>query len=531
MTKKTLAKTLSWMSVAATLALVGCNQDRVNNDANGANQGPPGCGEMGCPADMAPATEDMGPAEDMKDEADQAPEVDMPGPTEDMGLDERWRHVHEERGWPSDDIWHDEDGDGYYDREDNCPYQANPEQEDADSDGIGDVCDNCQQTANQAQADTGSFEVGIGDACASEPKGEVCREEETLFNLAVPNIYFALDSSGSMRGAPLEQAIDGLSTIADRLAGQIRAGFGAFPIGNTCGTALRTFLPMGNHQSIKIQASYQTIFADGATPTASVFETIREQDLISAPCAPDDPSSTPRCDPQDDRRIKVVVLITDGYPTVCGTVADTEREIRRLADEGVRTYVVGFNLTAGSPVLNRLAEAGATDASQGAGGDRYFLAENSEDLVEVINRIRDEIVGCTYDLVGEAPAPSKVWVKIDDEFVPRDSYEYRTEPTPELELEEGFCSEVRRREQLPDTLTIVSGCDETCDPSAFWGCCREAGESCEQDADCCKGRCREDGQCVEPCRPSGISCTENSQCCDDSCATQAGSAEGVCLAG
>ncbi len=37
----------------------------------------------------------------------------------------------------------DADGDGVWDGEDNCPGDANPDQEDADLDGIGDACDEC----------------------------------------------------------------------------------------------------------------------------------------------------------------------------------------------------------------------------------------------------------------------------------------------------------------------------------------------------------------------------------------------------
>jgi hypothetical protein len=81
----------------------------------------------------------------------------------------------------------DADGDGICDDEDNCPYVANPGQEDGDADGLGDVCDgcpadpendadadgvcgdvdNCRYTYNPDQADfDGDL---VGDACDNCP--------------------------------------------------------------------------------------------------------------------------------------------------------------------------------------------------------------------------------------------------------------------------------------------------------------------------------------------------------------------------
>lgn len=88
----------------------------------------------------------------------------------------------------------DGDGDGVCDEEDNCPGDANPDQEDADEDGIGDACDlcpfdpandadadgvcdgadNCPDLPNPDQADADGD--GIGDACDEPEEPEVPEE-------------------------------------------------------------------------------------------------------------------------------------------------------------------------------------------------------------------------------------------------------------------------------------------------------------------------------------------------------------------
>lgn len=79
----------------------------------------------------------------------------------------------------------DFDGDGVPDSTDNCPFAANPGQEDVDQDGVGDVCapcpaadgdgdgvpdvvDNCPTVANPTQAD--SDDDGAGNQCDPCPK-------------------------------------------------------------------------------------------------------------------------------------------------------------------------------------------------------------------------------------------------------------------------------------------------------------------------------------------------------------------------
>ena len=54
----------------------------------------------------------------------------------------------------------DTDGDGTADNIDNCPNDANPNQEDADDDKMGDECDNCPEIANPDQEDTDDDKMG-----------------------------------------------------------------------------------------------------------------------------------------------------------------------------------------------------------------------------------------------------------------------------------------------------------------------------------------------------------------------------------
>lgn len=64
-------------------------------------------------------------------------------------------------------IKNDKDHDGIADEVDNCPFDANPAQEDfPDSDGIGNVCDNCPNVANPTQSDNDTD--GKGDICDND---------------------------------------------------------------------------------------------------------------------------------------------------------------------------------------------------------------------------------------------------------------------------------------------------------------------------------------------------------------------------
>ncbi len=61
----------------------------------------------------------------------------------------------------------DADGDGVLNRNDNCPFVANPMQENEDGDPYGDACDICPIVANAIEEDADGD--GVGDSCDPHP--------------------------------------------------------------------------------------------------------------------------------------------------------------------------------------------------------------------------------------------------------------------------------------------------------------------------------------------------------------------------
>jgi len=100
---------------------------------------------------------------------------------------------------------HDNDNDGIFELNDNCPNTYNPDQLDDDNDGIGNVCDNCPSVPNSNQKD--SDYDGVGDDCDNDIDGDGVENSEddcpTRFGLVsnngcpgAPNLVVDVDNSG-----------------------------------------------------------------------------------------------------------------------------------------------------------------------------------------------------------------------------------------------------------------------------------------------------------------------------------------------
>lgn len=453
-----------------------------------------------------------------------------------------------EETFVSDDPWNEDDGDGTPDRLDNCPFDENADQLDGDNDGIGDVCDNCPDDPNPDQTD--STGDGMGDSCSPTPVGEICANQEANFEVLKPNIYLLFDKSGSMgqwyncmdpnttgcgsncfdelcllracclehsAPYPIDQAKAGLDAVADALSDQVRFGFAAYPLPfnpNALSCDSTELLPMGEHTAAQVKASYASLQPEGGTPTGSVLRLVRER-----------ASASDATDPQDAGRAKAVILITDGEPNACEDTYPSTLEAQRLSQQGINVYVVGFASEANESTLNAIAQAGGTDNPNDP-TRRFYVAENTQELVDVISEISSEIVSCTYTLDPKPQDTNKIWVKLNGEFLMGEGYTYESS-TGTLQLSGATCDQLKATDTMSTSLEIIVGCPSECDPTKFWGCCIDGGDSCTQDSDCCFNDCV-NGSCNEPCRPSGVSCEEDAQCCGGICGGPPGNK--ICVA-
>ncbi|MBI5057601.1 MAG: M6 family metalloprotease domain-containing protein [Nitrospirae bacterium] len=110
----------------------------------------------------------------------------------------------------------DADVDGIPDASDNCPYIANPAQEDADADGVGDACDNCRLVANADQMDSNANEDDNNAAAGIQHYGNLCDpdfDESGFVNIIDFNEWRKWAGKTVAQGAPADIDVDGNGTV------------------------------------------------------------------------------------------------------------------------------------------------------------------------------------------------------------------------------------------------------------------------------------------------------------------------------
>jgi len=272
---------------------------------------------------------------------------------------------------------------------------------DGGSDGSGSSDgDGCDKTVVQSRPTTPDMLIVLDRSASMAPSGNESRTDRWRGSMeAVVEVTAALD----------EGIAFGLMTFPAARGGGGRLGPGDVTLQCAPGTL---DVPLGLGKGGEIARALGRMGPGGFTPTAATLEAALS--AIGSPTTADQAVTPP----------KYVLLVTDGDPNCSedfgglvggGVTADpkareaTIAAIERLTDEGVQTYVVGYQTAQSSFAgqLDRMAAAGGT------GDKKHRSVESGSELTRAFEELTGRALSCSYELSAPVDDASRVLVTVD----------------------------------------------------------------------------------------------------------------------
>jgi hypothetical protein len=250
-------------------------------------------------------------------------------------------------------------------------------------------------------------------------------EDIGLINLGdPPDMLIVLDRSGSMALAPgfpplgaskwsiMKTALENLTQSKQM---NIRFGLSYFPTDDACGVSAGVDVPIDLNQAGAIATSLGNHSPNGNTPAHFGLQEARTT-YAGLPV---------------NSAGRYVLFATDGIPNCGGSPPDvdiatdteTVAAVSGLADDGIKTFVLGFGDILGldPQVLNDAAVAGGVPKP--GGPPHFYHATNATELENALDAIAGGIIvpSCSYQLASQPPDPDLVLVTVNGTAVPRDT--------------------------------------------------------------------------------------------------------------
>ncbi|MEW5855718.1 MAG: vWA domain-containing protein, partial [Myxococcota bacterium] len=228
------------------------------------------------------------------------------------------------------------------------------------------------------------------------------------------NVMIIQDKSGSMAdSSKWNSAKLAINNMLSQYASQLRFGLALYPRvgGNDC-SAGQVEVPLATtagDNTADILDLLNQVNPWGNTPTMETLNVLAANAQTLGLRAND--------------RQNIILLITDGQPncsdnenTGTGTISALENLHQQL---GIAVYVVGFGNGVDPDILNDMATAGGVPRP---GVQRYYRADNEQQLQEALDAIGTSLVGCRYLIPGDMPTDlTEVVVRVRGAEVPYDS--------------------------------------------------------------------------------------------------------------
>jgi hypothetical protein len=257
-------------------------------------------------------------------------------------------------------------------------------------------------------------DCGPGGLCDPSRHTCGCGGTQVQASDVPPNLLIVMDRSCSMqtavKGTPKWTiAVQALSTLTQRYAGQIRFGLTLFPDRNAARCMQGAMaVPIGPGNESKIQ---QLLAASLTKGNASYPD---------GPCVtPIDAAMTQAAmDPAlaDVTRGDFTLLITDGQQAGCNVSGGnqlTTQAIATLLGKGARTFVVGFGSSVSVASLDSFAQAGGEANPNGP--HKFYDASDQPSLDAALATIAQATLSCVLQLSQTPPNgdPNIVFVYFD----------------------------------------------------------------------------------------------------------------------
>ncbi|MET0385759.1 MAG: vWA domain-containing protein [Polyangiales bacterium] len=262
----------------------------------------------------------------------------------------------------------------------------------------------------------GVIETSDSDADAGVP---LCDVVQLVAKPQVPDMMVMLDRSTSMeQGGRWRPSVSAVRSLTMKLESSVRFGLALFPgvgFGGFRGSLLcspgEITVPAAERNAARIARSLSVTWPSGGTPTSDTLRVLLDTYAV----ADTGPDSEPHP--------KYILLVTDGAPT-CPDGAGTETTppdvdaanaaLDALREQGVRTYVVGYDTTGpGNEMLTSVLDGFA--ARGGTGDEQHRPVEDEASLVSELQQIASAITSCDFSLDKTPPSADHVLVQLDGE--------------------------------------------------------------------------------------------------------------------
>ncbi|MCP4599109.1 MAG: VWA domain-containing protein [Proteobacteria bacterium] len=273
----------------------------------------------------------------------------------------------------------DADSDGDEDRDDDGG-------SDGDSDGDGD-------TDSDGNSDNDSDGDGDKDSDEDEDagNGNICDEQDFPIAPTTPRLMIVQDISESMlqeTPSKWDIAKQAMINLLSVYASQLEFGWDVFPNNDMCGVGKPAVVDSALNNGYEIIQKMEMTTPSGATPLYCALNKFTNSDYAPIFTSP---NATP-----------YLLVVTDGGDT-CGTVCNPLGGIPALpsqlsvitaglCEKRINTFAIGFGQGVVPAHLNAIARNGCTGKKQ------YFIANDLEELEQVLDSIVSAMVSCVYEV-------------------------------------------------------------------------------------------------------------------------------------